>query len=116
MDHETAIDDLEARIDAVLAMVKEEVLAACVKHASMNSPHEGSSVIREEFEELWEHVKDGTGRTAAAMDEAVQIAATGVRYIVDLSIGYINKIEREPSDFSQLASAVFNDIPLGTRQ
>jgi hypothetical protein len=82
----TEIDTvLEARVDAILAMVRAEVLAACYKHAPMNSAHEGSSVIREEFEELWDHVKADTGYSDEAMDEAIQVAATGVRYVLDLS-------------------------------
>lgn len=58
--------------------------AAMAKHKSMNSPHEGHSVIREEFEELWEHVRADTGRTRAARKEAMQVAAMGLRYVLDL--------------------------------
>lgn len=77
---EQKIDDL----DLVLAMVRAEALRAVTKHAPMNSPHEGMSVIREEVDELWDHVKADTGQTPAAFKEAVQIAAMGVRYLVDL--------------------------------
>lgn len=78
--------DLEARIDAVLAQVREEVLAAGLKHKPMNSAHEGYAVLLEEVDELWEHVKEDTGYTEEAFDEARQVAAMGVRYIVDLSV------------------------------
>lgn len=78
--------DLEARIDSVLAQVREEVLAAALKHKPMNSAHEGYAVLLEEVDELWEHVKEDTGYTSEAFDEARQIAAMGVRYIVDLSV------------------------------
>lgn len=77
-------EEVEPRIDAILAMVKEEVLAAAIKHKPMNSAHEGHSVLREEVEELWDHVKADTGYDQAAMDEAVQVAAMGVRYVLDL--------------------------------
>ena len=76
--------ELEGRIDAILARVKEEVLAAAIKHKPMTTAHEGHSVLREEFEELWDHVKADTGYTPEAMDEAVQVAAMGVRYVLDL--------------------------------
>lgn len=86
MSPRTKIDPvLEGRVDAILAMVRAEVLAAAYKHAPMNSAHEGSSVIREEFEELWDHVKADTGYSDDAMDESIQIAAMGVRYVLDLS-------------------------------
>ena len=68
----------------ILSEIKSEVDKAVAKHAPMNSPHEGSSAIREEFEELWEHVKSDTGRTPEARKEAVQVAAMAVRYILDL--------------------------------
>lgn len=58
--------------------------AAMTRHAPMHSPHEGHSVIREELDELWEHVRADTGRTAAARKEAIQIAAMGLRYALDL--------------------------------
>lgn len=69
----------------VLNEVREEVAKARAKHAPMNSPHEGHSVIREELEkELWEHVCADTGRSPEARKEALQVAAMGVRYILDL--------------------------------
>jgi hypothetical protein len=78
---------LEQKIDAMdiaLALVRTEVLRSMQKHAPMHSPHEGISVIKEEVDELWDHVKVDTGRTDEALKEAVQIAAMGVCYIVDL--------------------------------
>lgn len=58
--------------------------AAMTRHAPMNSPHEGWSVIWEELEELREHVRADSGRSAAARKEAIQIAAMGLRYALDL--------------------------------
>ncbi len=72
-------------VDDVLSRVRKECERAYAKHAPMHSAHEGHSVIREELDELWDHVKADTGYTADAMDEAVQVAAMGVRYVVDLS-------------------------------
>lgn len=78
--NEQKIDDL----DLVLAMVRAEALRAIIKHPPQHSPHEGISVIKEEVDELWDHVKHDTGQTPEAFKEAVQIAAMGVRYVVDL--------------------------------
>lgn len=77
-------DALLRRIDMELEQLRGELYKAMTKHAPMNSPHEGHSVIREEFEELWDHVKADTGRTTAARKEARQVAAMGLRYVLDL--------------------------------
>jgi hypothetical protein len=79
------MSDLAARIDAVLLDVRKELLSAMTKHPPMHSPHEGHSVIREELDvELWEHVTKDTGRSSAARAEAIQVAAMGARYALDL--------------------------------
>lgn len=75
------------RVDNVADEVRDEVMKAIQKHAPMHGPHEGHSVLREEVEELWEHVKADTGRTPEARKEALQVAAMAVRYIVDLIDG-----------------------------
>ena len=72
------------RIDEILADIREEVIKASTKHAPMNSPHEGISVLKEEVDELWDEVKQDTGRLGPAKREAIQISAMGVRYILDL--------------------------------
>lgn len=74
-------------VDKVLSEVFDMVVIAMSKHAPMHSPHEGHSVLREEFEELWEHVKADTGRSPEARKEALQVAAMAVRYILDLIDG-----------------------------
>lgn len=75
---------LSARVDEQLAAVRDEVIRAIEKHPPMHSPHEGHSVIREELQELWAHVRADTGRSAGARHEAIQVAAMGVRYLMDL--------------------------------
>lgn len=67
--------------------LSEALDAAMTRHAPMHSPHEGHSVIREELDELWEHVRADTGRGADARKEAIQIAAMGLRYALDLCSG-----------------------------
>lgn len=68
----------------VLLEVMYEAIRAGSKHAPMHSAHEGYAVLREEVDELWEHVKNDTGYTNDARKEAIQIAAMGVRYVLDL--------------------------------
>lgn len=107
---ETAREDLADELDAVTANAKEdlspfefreferskqvidicfevfqEVKRARSKHpVGAHSPHEGHSIIREELEKLWSHVKADTGRSPEARKEAIQVAAMAVRYILDL--------------------------------
>lgn len=84
MPEGTLVSPTEVLTVAVLRDVETEVGKAIVKFDSFNSPHEGWAVIREELDELWEHVKANTGRGDAAYREAVQVAAMAVRYAVDL--------------------------------
>jgi nucleoside 2-deoxyribosyltransferase len=72
------------QITRALLAVEREFRKAEAKHKPMNSPHEGHSVIREELDELWDHVKADTGRTDEAGKEAIQVAAMGLRYFANL--------------------------------
>lgn len=65
----------------VVRDVLEEVLRAEAKFPAFNSAHEGHSVLREEVEELWDHVKANTGYSPEAYTEAKQIAAMAFRYM-----------------------------------
>jgi hypothetical protein len=71
-------------LDNILSAVRAEALRALVKHPPLHSPHEAMSVIREESDELWDHVKADTGKTPDACREAIQVAAMGARYVMDL--------------------------------
>lgn len=78
-------DKRMAKIDKVLALVRTEVERAIQKHkGKFNSPHEGHSVIAEELDELWDEVKADRGRQQSGFYEAIQTAAMGIRYVVDL--------------------------------
>lgn len=71
-------------ITAILNDVEDELFNALSKFEEFNSPHEGKAVIEEELDELWKHVKENTGRSTDAREEALQIAAMACRYIYDL--------------------------------
>ena len=81
---ERTFADKQAAVTALTNEIIDEVKLAMIKHAPMHSPHEGISVLKEEVDELWDHVKADTGRTPPARLEAKQIAAMAIRYIVDL--------------------------------
>lgn len=75
---------LSERLDEMLRALSAEVAAARIKHPPMKSAHEGRSVIREECDELWQHVMADTGDGEAAKKEALQIAAMGYRFAIDI--------------------------------
>lgn len=74
---------LEVAVGILTEEVADELYRAMEKHGPQNSPHEGISILREEFEGLWDHVKADTGRTPEARKEAIQIAAMALRYVID---------------------------------
>ncbi|RUW56818.1 hypothetical protein [Mesorhizobium sp. M8A.F.Ca.ET.021.01.1.1] len=77
----TEADKIVLAIDAVHAEVKK----AMIKHKPMVSVHEGYGVILEEVDELFEEVRPDRGRTTEAQKEALQVAAMGVRFVLDVA-------------------------------
>ena len=65
----------------VFALVEVELIEATRKFGPMASTHEGIAVIREEYLELEKEVFHGTPE--AQRDEAIQLAAMAVRFLVD---------------------------------
>lgn len=74
----------EKQIDIVLDAVKQELLKSNKKFPPFNSTHEGYAVILEEFEEMWDDIKQNL--TAHSVIECVQVAAMAVKYIVSVEI------------------------------
>ncbi|KKN92361.1 hypothetical protein LCGC14_0208520 [marine sediment metagenome] len=77
--------DKMALIEIALSDVRAELLRACEEFPPFRSAHEGVAIIEEEFIEFrdaayWPH-KEETGDEEK---EATQLAAMGVRYLVDV--------------------------------
>lgn len=66
--------------------VHNELVSAMEEFPAFNSAHEGYSVILEEMDELWEHVKTNAKRRdrEAMQKEAIQVAAMAMRFAVDV--------------------------------
>jgi hypothetical protein len=77
-------DVIDPKIDIAIAMVRSELLNATRKFGPFNNPHEGYAVILEELDELWDEIKANLGNGHEAFNEARQIAAMALRYMVDL--------------------------------
>ena len=78
------MSDIDLRLDRaekVLALVMEEVTRASQKYGSFNSSHEGYAILLEEVDEMWDDIK--RNRNEHAGDEAIQVAAMAVRFLVD---------------------------------
>lgn len=75
---------------AVLSLGREaaeELHRANAKHGALfASPHEGYSVILEELDELWEHIKENTSRTDEARAEAIQVAAMALKFALMIDL------------------------------
>ena len=73
--------------DMAFEQVREELKMATIKFGSFASPHEGLSIILEEFEELKQEVFKNTDshNIQAMRKEAVQVAAMALRFIVDVT-------------------------------
>lgn len=77
--------DPDVRRVMAKSLVMNELSRAQVWPA-MNSAHEGYSVLAEEVDELWDHikVKQGNRNIPEMTYEAVQVAAMALRFIIDV--------------------------------
>ena len=66
--------------------ILREAESAREEFPPFNSSHEGYAVIYEELDELWDAVKSND--IGHAIDEAVQVGAMALRFIVDMRIKY----------------------------
>lgn len=88
-------ESTEARdraIEAVLALIRDELVRATSVFAPFASAHEGYAVTLEELDELWDEVK--ANRPDRAAEEAVQVAAMGARFVLDLGLPYLLTAEQ----------------------
>jgi hypothetical protein len=76
---------MDNHLESILEALRAEFIRATTKFGSYNSSHEGYAVILEELDELWDEIKPNRGYSEAAMEEALQVAVTAIRYIYDLS-------------------------------
>lgn len=80
------------RSAVALQAIGHEFHEATQKFRPFASGHEGWAVISEELDELWEAVK--ADDMTQAREEAVQVGAMALRFLVDLEDGG-NPAERE---------------------
>lgn len=68
------------------SLVDRELIHAKSNFEHFRSPHEGYAIILEEVNELWKEIKDDLGyhHNDRMKDEAVQVAAMALRFLIDL--------------------------------
>lgn len=80
------LEDSDPDIVNAFAFVYQEFTDACRAFGPFASPHEGYAIMLEEMDELWEEVKGNkvAGAHERQIEEAKQVAAMAIRYIVDI--------------------------------
>lgn len=76
----------EEKLNMVISRIKKEYLRAVSKFGTFHNAHEGYAVLLEEVDELWENVKLNQKiltRNEAMREEAIQVAAMAIRFIID---------------------------------
>ena len=73
-------------IEKAKRIVIQELNDAQKHFPSMRSKHEGYAILKEEVEELWEEIKKSKSGVydLKIEDEAVQVAAMAIRFLLDL--------------------------------
>ena len=84
------MNEKEKAIEEVL----KEYSNATMKFGRFNSTHEGYAVILEELDELWDEIKNNSSR-GRMRKEAIQVAAMGLRFMVDCCFIVDSGIEEE---------------------
>jgi len=72
--------------ETVAAEALREVERATAQWPPFYNAHEAIAILREEFDELWEHVKTNQKRRdlSAMRAEAIQVAAMAIRFAAEV--------------------------------
>lgn len=75
-------------LEWLLLEIRKELVFAQNKFPPYTSAHEGYAVIFEELDELWDEVKTKpySGRNERMTREAIQVATTAIRFVLDVSL------------------------------
>lgn len=73
-------------IQSIVFEATAEVMMAKEKWPPFNSAHEGFAILKEEVDELWDHVKTNQKRRDidAMRKEAIQVAAMAIRFALEI--------------------------------
>ena len=71
------------KVKKIMDEILQEYLRASKTFKPMASPHEGYAIIKEELDELWDEVKINSDPLDNMRNEAIQVAAMGMRFVID---------------------------------
>ena len=74
-------NEQEIEIDKILNDILKEVKRTQDKFPPYNSVHEGYAIMLEEFDELWDEVKQKDHNYTRMYNKAKQIAYTAIRFM-----------------------------------
>jgi len=77
-------DEVYDQFNLIAMEVAWEYFEARMEHPTYPTYHHGAAVIREEYEELWDEVKKKEWDKKAMRKEAIQVATTAIRFVIDL--------------------------------
>ena len=69
--------------ELAIQVVINELKRATSKNGKFNSAHEGYAILLEEVDELWDEIKWNHAYQIDAAEEAKQVAAMAIRYLID---------------------------------
>jgi len=75
--------NIKTNLEKIMDEILQEYLRASKKFKPMASPHEGYAIIKEELDELWDEIKINSDPLGNMRNEAIQVAAMGMRFIID---------------------------------
>ena len=78
----SSLQDVITAYSAASTDILTEAVRARRQFPAFNSAHEGASVLREEFEEMWDEVK--ADQLELAIAEAIQVGAMAIRFVADM--------------------------------
>lgn len=64
--------------------VANELALAKSMHAAMATEHHGYAIIKEELDELWEEIRKKQPDKRRMREEAIQVAAMAIRFMMDI--------------------------------
>lgn len=67
-----------------LMEVSDEVGRATAKFGKFASAHEGYAILKQEVDELWDEIKRREPSAPRLRKEAIQVAAMGIRFLMDV--------------------------------
>ncbi len=76
-----------AKVERALDLLRAEYFGARTVKDPMHSAHEGAAIIKEEYDELWDVVKQRSWNADELRSEAVDLGAMVIAFLVEVCDG-----------------------------